>query len=74
MKILLKVIKVIGWISLIVWILLTVLVLIFLFYIWQNPHMKSISNLDLLRYRNFTAIFLLIFAATRLTKIYKTTL
>lgn len=42
--------KTIGWILLIIWGLLTILVLISLIDRWANPGYKSVSNRDLLDY------------------------
>lgn len=61
-----RIVRAIGWAALILWLLLTLLVLVFLIDRWNNPGVKSISDRDLLDYVNFSIWLLGFFAASRL--------
>jgi hypothetical protein len=61
-----KILNVIGWVSFGVWSLLTIIVIIFLQQRYAHPHIKGISNVDLLYYRNFSIGFISIFILSRI--------
>jgi hypothetical protein len=65
-KVIQYIIKIIGWAAIIIWGLLTFVVLIFLIDRWTHPHTKSISNVDLLTYGNFSLWLLGIFITSKI--------
>jgi hypothetical protein len=66
LKVFQYILKIIGLTALIIWGLLTFIVLILLIDRWTHPHTKSISNVDLLIYVNFSLWLLGIFVASKI--------
>lgn len=66
MKTFVKILKTVGLAALIIWLLLTAIVLIFLFDKWIHPNLKSISKIDLVDYKNLSIWLLIIFTGSRL--------
>ncbi|MEY2918221.1 MAG: hypothetical protein RIS73_1935, partial [Bacteroidota bacterium] len=56
-----KILKIVGLVAIILWVLLTAVVLIFLFDRWMHPGMKGISKVDLITYKNLSIWLLIIF-------------
>ncbi len=63
----LQIAKYIGLITLIIWVLLSIVVVIFLFDRWNDPQTKSISNHDLLDYISISIWFLMVFGISKLS-------
>jgi len=66
LKVFQYILKIIGLTAFIIWGLLTFVVLIFLIDRWTHPHTKSISNVDLLIYVNFSLWLLGIFITSKI--------
>jgi heme/copper-type cytochrome/quinol oxidase subunit 2 len=65
-NLILNILRIIFWISLIIWGLLTSIVCFFLLDRWSNPHTKSISNRDLQDYAIISIPLITVFILTRL--------
>jgi hypothetical protein len=60
-KIILITLKILTYLLIILWGLVTIIVIIFLIHRLLNPHWKSISNQDLIDYGLITLVFICVY-------------
>jgi len=62
----LRIFAIIGYAALVLWVILSLIVVIFLFDSWSHPGTKSISNKDLVDYFYFSFGLLIVFIFSKL--------